>query len=36
MVSDTDDGWRPTGATGFATRLLSTFACRFRRPAASA
>jgi leucyl aminopeptidase len=36
MVSDTDDGWRPTGATGFATRLLSRFACDFRRPALSA
>ena len=35
MVSDTDDGWRPTGATGFATRLLSSFACNFRRPAPS-
>jgi leucyl aminopeptidase len=30
MVTDTDDGWRPTGATAFGTRLLATFAADFR------
>jgi leucyl aminopeptidase len=30
MVTDTDDGWRPTGATAFGTRLLATFATDFR------
>jgi leucyl aminopeptidase len=32
MISDTDDGWRPTGATAFSTRLLSAFAVDFRPP----
>ncbi len=32
MVDDTDDGWRPTGATAFGTRLLATFAIDFRPP----
>lgn len=32
MVSDGDDGWRPTGATGFGTRLLAEFATRFVPP----
>jgi leucyl aminopeptidase len=30
MVVDSDDGWRPTGATAFGTRLLTTFATDFR------
>ncbi len=30
MVVDHDDGWRPTGATAFGTRLLATFATNFR------
>jgi leucyl aminopeptidase len=30
MVSDSDDLWRPTGATAFGTRLLSAFALAFR------
>ncbi len=30
MVVDRDDGWRPTGATAFGTRLLATFATNFR------
>ncbi len=30
MVVDADDGWRPTGATAFGTRLLATFATDFR------
>ena len=30
MVVDSDDGWRPTGATAFGTRLLATFATDFR------
>jgi leucyl aminopeptidase len=30
MVADADDGWRPTGATAFGTRLLATFAQDFR------
>ena len=29
----TDDGWRPTGATGFGTRLLAAFALDFQPPA---
>ena len=32
MVADSDDGWRPTGATAFGTRLLSKFALDFRNP----
>ena len=32
MVTDTDDGWRPTGATAFGTRLLSDLAIEFRKP----
>ena len=28
-----DDGWRPTGATAFSTRLLAAFALDFRKPA---
>jgi leucyl aminopeptidase len=30
MVTDKDDGWRPTGATAFGTRLLAAFATGFR------
>jgi leucyl aminopeptidase len=30
MVTETDDGWRPTGATAFGTRLLASFATDFR------
>ena len=30
MVVEADDGWRPTGATAFGTRLLATFATDFR------
>jgi leucyl aminopeptidase len=30
MVVDADEGWRPTGATAFGTRLLATFATEFR------
>jgi leucyl aminopeptidase len=30
MTSDTDDGWRPTGATAYGVRLLSQFALDFR------
>ncbi len=30
MVVESDDGWRPTGATAFGTRLLATFATDFR------
>jgi leucyl aminopeptidase len=33
MVADSDDGWRPTGATAFSTRLLAAFAVGFRKPA---
>lgn len=33
MTSDTDDSWRPVGATAFGTRLLAEFASNFRRPA---
>ena len=33
MVADSDDGWRPTGATAFGTRLLAAFALDFRKPA---
>ena len=33
MTSDTDDGWRSTGATGFGTRLLAAFALDFQPPA---
>lgn len=33
MVTSHDDGWRPTGATAFSTRLLATFATGFRKPA---
>jgi leucyl aminopeptidase len=33
MVTDSDDGWRPTGATAFGTRLLTAFALDFRKPA---
>jgi leucyl aminopeptidase len=33
MVTGHDDGWRPTGATAFSTRLLATFATQFRKPA---
>ena len=29
MVTDRDDGWRPTGATAFGTRLLATYATDF-------
>ena len=32
--TDRDDGWRPTGATAFGTRLLAAFALDFRKPAA--
>jgi leucyl aminopeptidase len=32
MVVDKDDGWRPTGATAFGTRLLATFAAGFQPP----
>ena len=34
MMSDTDDSWRPIGATAFGTRLLSELAMHFRPPAA--
>jgi leucyl aminopeptidase len=34
MVTDTDDGWRPTGATAFGTRLLAEFAVNHFRPTA--
>jgi leucyl aminopeptidase len=34
MVMDTDDGWRPTGATAFGTRLLAEFATNHFRPTA--
>lgn len=34
MVSDTDDAWRPVGATGFGTRLLAELALQFRPPTA--
>jgi leucyl aminopeptidase len=30
MVTDSDDGWRPTGAAAFGTRLLADFATDFR------
>jgi leucyl aminopeptidase len=30
MVVEADDGWRPTGATAFGTRLLATFATDYR------
>jgi leucyl aminopeptidase len=30
MVTDRDDGWRPTGATAFGTRLLAALAMDFR------
>jgi len=33
MVTGHDDGWRPTGATAFSTRLLAIFATEFRKPA---
>ena len=33
MVTDHDDGWRPTGATAFGTRLLAAYALDFRKPA---
>jgi leucyl aminopeptidase len=33
MVTGHDDGWRPTGATAFSTRLLAVFATEFRKPA---
>ena len=33
MVADRDDGWRPTGATAFGTRLLAAYALDFRKPA---
>ena len=29
MVTDRDDGWRPTGATAFGTRLLASYAADF-------
>ncbi len=29
MQVEADDGWRPTGATAFGTRLLATFATSF-------
>ena len=29
MVTDRDDGWRPTGATAFGTRLLAAYASDF-------
>ena len=32
MVTDTDDAWRPTGATAFGTRLLGSFAVDFLPP----
>jgi leucyl aminopeptidase len=32
MVTDTDNAWRPTGATAFGTRLLGSFAVDFRSP----
>jgi leucyl aminopeptidase len=32
MVTDTDDGWRSIGATGFGTRLLAAFATEFQPP----
>jgi leucyl aminopeptidase len=34
MMTDADDGWRPTGATAFGTRLLAELALAFRRPTA--
>jgi leucyl aminopeptidase len=33
MMTDTDDGWRSTGATGFGTRLLVELALGFAKPA---
>jgi leucyl aminopeptidase len=33
MVSSTDNGWWPTGATGFGTRLLAEFTATFKPPA---
>jgi leucyl aminopeptidase len=32
MVSDTDDAWRPVGATAFGARLLAEFAVHFEPP----
>ncbi len=32
MTSDRDDGWRPTGATAFGTRLLAEYARAFTSP----
>jgi leucyl aminopeptidase len=36
MMTDTDDGWRSTGATAFGTRLLTSLAMNFHRPAVQA
>ena len=33
MMTDTDDGWRSTGATAFGTRLLVELALGFAKPA---
>jgi hypothetical protein len=30
MMSDTDDSWRPIGATAFGTRLLAELALHFK------
>ena len=32
MKSDSNDSWRPTGATGYGTRLLSEFIVSYTRP----
>ena len=34
MYADTDESWRPHGATGFGTRLLIDLALQFTPPAA--
>src|SRR5262249_39881529 len=34
MLSDTDDSWRPVGATAFGTRLLAELALHFAPPSA--
>jgi leucyl aminopeptidase len=33
MMAEADDGWRPTGATAYGTRLLAELAVAFRPPA---
>lgn len=35
MCAETDESWRPRGATGFGARLLTHLALSFTRPAAA-